>query len=101
MTFVNTRYRLVRPLEANEYARLSRISTLYGIRALDVQDQDLIVEYDAARIHEAEVLAAVRNAGIAVEPVRAIPPGGFDYTGEFRDFAWPTTGLSPANQKQK
>ena len=39
-----------------------------------------MLEYDASRIHEAEVLAQVRQAGIAVEPEKPIPPGGFDYT---------------------
>ena len=61
----------------------------------------MTVEYDASRIHEAEVLASVRGMGIPVEPLQPIPLGGFDYTGEFRDFAWPTEGLSPVNQKVK
>jgi len=36
-----------------------------------------------------------------VQPLKPIPPGGFDYTGEFKDFAWPTTGMSPVNRSQK
>lgn len=67
---------------------------MYGILSLAIEDQDLVVEYDASRLHEAEVLAAVRGAGASVEPEKPIPLGGFDYTGEFKDFAWPTTGLS-------
>ena len=101
MTFLNTRYRLAAPLAADDLERLARVSTVYGIRGLDIVGEDLVVEYDASRIHEAEVLAEIRKAGIAVVPPRSIPDGGFDYTGEFKDFAWPTTGLSPANQKQK
>jgi len=66
-----------------------------------LEGQDLIVEYDASRIHEAEVLARVRCTGIPVEPLQPIPAGGFDYTGEFHDFTWPTEGLSPVNQKAK
>jgi hypothetical protein len=50
-------------------------------------------------MHEAEVLAWVRKAGIAVEPEKPIADGSFDHTGEFRDFAWPIEGLSPANKK--
>jgi hypothetical protein len=50
-------------------------------------------------MHEAEVLAQVRKAGIAVEPEKPIAEGSFDYAGEFRDFAWPIEGLSPANKK--
>jgi hypothetical protein len=39
--------------------------------------------------------------GIRGLSFEAIPPGGFDDTCEFKDFAWPTTGLSPVNAKQK
>jgi len=47
------------------------------------------------------VLAAVRGVGIPAQPQEPIPLGGFDHTGEFRDFAWPTTGVHPVNQKAK
>ena len=40
MTFLNTRYRLVRPLTPKDYERLSPLSTVYGIRGLDVQGED-------------------------------------------------------------
>ena len=99
MTFLNTRYRLSRPLTTQDYERLNRLLILYGIRQVSVEDQDLVVEYDASRIHEAEVLAAVRNAGIAVAPPHPIPAGAFDYAGAFKDDAWPVQGLSPVNQK--
>jgi len=101
MTFLNTRYRLTEPLTPKELERLSQLSTVYGIRGLAIEGQDLIVEYDASRIHEAEVLAAIRGAGVSVQPAKPIPLGGFDYTGEFKDLDWPTTGLSPVNQHQK
>jgi len=101
MTFLNTRYRLMEPLTPKELERLSQLATVYGIRGLAIEGQDLIVEYDASRIHEAEVLAAIRGAGISVQPAKPIPLGGFDYTGEFKDFDWPTAGLSPVNQHQK
>jgi hypothetical protein len=99
MTFLTTRYRLTRELTPPELEHLARLSTTYGIRGLDFEGSDLVVEYDASRIHEAEVLAAVRRAGIPVAPLEPIPLGGFDRTGEFRDYAWPTTGLSPVNRK--
>ncbi len=99
MTFLNTRYRLARLLTIKDCERLNTLLTVYGIRGLDVEGEDLVVEYDASRVHEAEVLAAVRKAGIAVLPQKPIPAGGFDYTGEFTDFSWPVQGLSPANQK--
>jgi len=99
MTFLTTRYRLTRTLTTPDLQKLSHLSTLYGIRGLNVEGQLLAVEYDASRIHEAEVLAEVRKAGIAVEPEKLIPLGSFDYTGEFRDFAWPAQGLTPVNRK--
>jgi hypothetical protein len=98
MTFLITRYKLKRPLKEKDYERLACLHTVYGFRGASVEGDELVVEYDASRIHEAEALAAVRRAGIAVEPPRPIPPGGFDYTGEFKDSAWPTKGLSPVNQ---
>ena len=99
MTFLNTRYRLSRELTTEEIERTSSLSTIYGIRGVDFQGQHLVIEYDASRIHEAEVLAAVRRAGLPVSAEKPIPLGGFDYTGEFKDYAWPTSGLSPVNQK--
>ncbi len=101
MTFLKTHYTLQRDLTPKELDDLSRLSTVYGIRELSFEGQDLIVEYDASRIHEAEVLAHLRSTGIPVRIQQPIPPGGFDHTGEFRDFAWPTQGLSPVNQKIK
>jgi hypothetical protein len=98
MTFLTTRYHLKRNLSAKDFERLHSLSTVYGIRGLSIDGQLLLLEYDASRIHEAEALAQLRQAGIAVEPEKPIAPGSFDYTGEFRDFAWPTRGLSPANQ---
>jgi hypothetical protein len=101
MTFLKTRFSLKRELSNHDLEKLSQLSTVYGFRALSFEGQDLIVDYDASRIHEAEVLAQVRATGIPVEPLQAIPQGGFDYTGEFRDYAWPMNGLSPVNQKSK
>ena len=101
MTFLTTRYQLKANLTPKDYERFHSLYTVYGIRGLSIDGQLLVVEYDASRIHEAEVLAHVRSAGVAVEPQRPLPPGGFDYSGEFRDFAWPTQGLSPVNQKAK
>ncbi len=101
MTFVNTRLRLVKALTPEDFKNLSRLSTHYGIRALALEGQDLSIEYDGSRMHEAEVLAAVRAVGVDVEPHQPLPLGAFDYTGEFKDYAWPVTGLSPVNQNQK
>jgi hypothetical protein len=99
MTFLDTRYRLARSLTSEELERLSTLSTHYGIRKIDFEGDDLVIEYDASRIHEAEVLVAVRRTGIPAAAEKSIPLGGFDYTGEFKDYAWPTSGVSPVNQK--
>ncbi len=101
MTFLKTRFHLNKELSTKDLEGLSQLSTVYGFRGFSFEGQDLIVEYDASRIHEAEVLAQIRGVGIPVEPLQPISPGGFDYTGEFRDYAWPTEGLSPINQKAK
>ena len=99
MTFLTTRFHLNRDLTPKDFERLRGLSTIYGIREISVDGPILVLEYDASRIHEAEVLAQVREAGVAVEPEKPIAPGSFDYTGEFKDFAWPLTGISPANRK--
>lgn len=101
MTFLKTRFKVQRELTTPDFERLSGLYTVYGIRALSFEGQDVVVEYDASRIHEAEVLARVRCTGVPVDPLQPIPPGGFDFTGEFHDFAWPMEGLSPVNQKAK
>jgi hypothetical protein len=101
MTFLKTRYKLNKELAPADYERLAGLSTEYGIRGLSFEGQNLVVDYDASRIHEAEVLAAVRRTGVPVEPLQPIAQGAFDHTGEFRDFSWPLEGLSPVNQKAK
>jgi hypothetical protein len=101
MTFLKTRYTLQKDLSPHDLHGLTGLATVYGIRGLWFEGHDLIVEYDASRMNEAEVLAQVRASGVPVEPLEPIPPGSLDYAGEFRDFAWPTEGLSPANQKAK
>jgi len=101
MTFLKTRYAVKRELSTQDLERLAQLGTVYGIRGLDFEGQNLLIEYDASRIHEAEVLAHVRATGIPAEPLQPIPPGGFDHNGEFHDFAWPVEGLSPVNQKVK
>ncbi len=101
MTFLKTRFIVKKELTSKDLEHFSHLSTVYGIRGLSFEGHELVVEYDASRIHEAEVLACVRGTGIPAEPTQPILPGGFDYTGEFHDFAWPTQGLSPVNQKAK
>lgn len=96
-----TRYRLAKALDSRQLETLGRLTSVYGIRGVSIEDLVLVVDYDASRVHEAEVLAAIRQAGIAVEPEKPIPPGAVDHTGEFKDASWPTTGLTPVNAGQK
>ncbi len=101
MTFLKTRFRLTRPIDEREFAKFGRLTATYGLRGATVQGEELVVDYDASRLHEAEVLAALRRFGLPVEPLSPIPAGAFDATGEFKDFAWPTEGLSAVNQPRK
>jgi len=101
MTFLTARFPLARTLTEKDLERLRGLTTRYGFRKVSIEGETLAVEYDASRLHSAEVLSCLRSTGIDVKPEKEIPPGAFDQTGEFRDFAWPTTGLSPANQPRK
>jgi hypothetical protein len=101
MTFLTARYSLLRPLSARHLERLRGLSAHYGIRGVSVEGDKLEVEYDASRMSAAEALACIRSAGINVKPEKEIPFGATDHAGEFKDFAWPTAGLSPANQNPR
>jgi hypothetical protein len=101
MTFLKTRFKLSQPVNEEDFPKFGRLLTVYGLRGVAVEGSELVVDYDASRLHEAEVLAAVRKLGLPVAPAAPIPSGAFDMTGEFKDFAWPTTGLSPVNQPKK
>ena len=101
MTFLKTHYVLKKELTPDDYDHLSHLHSVYGIREVSVEGHTLVILYDASRMHEAEVLARVRCTGVPVDPVQPIAPGGFDHVGQFHDSAWPTEGLSPANQKAK
>ncbi len=101
MTFLTARYPRAKSLTPKDLEGLRSLATHYGIRGVSIEGESLVVEYDASRLTEAAVLGCVRRAGINVKPEREIPFGAIDHTGEFKDFAWPTTGISPANQPQK
>lgn len=101
MTFLTARYPLARSLSEKDHERLSGLTTYYGIRGVSIEGETLAVEYDASRLRAAEVLACIRRAGIGLKTAKEIPQGAIDHTGEFKDFAWPTAGLSPVNQTVK
>ena len=101
MTFLTTRYTLAGNLGTKELERLRGLATQYGIRGVSIEGECLLVEYDASRLTEAAALGCLRRAGINVKPGIEIPFGAVGHSGEFKDFAWPTTGITPANQPQK
>jgi hypothetical protein len=69
MTKVQAQFKLVKPLDADMSRRLANTSSLYGILRLQVNpEQDgLTVEYDATRLKEKDVEAALKRAGVAVQ----------------------------------
>jgi hypothetical protein len=74
MTFLKTRFRLSRALRESDLKKFGTLSAVYGIRGLAVDGNDLVVDYDASRVHEAEVLSEVLKLGLPVaprEPIRA------------------------------
>ena len=72
MTFLKTRFKLKKELTTKDLERLSRFP-LFTDFAPSFEGQVLVVEYDASRIHEAEVLAQVRRPGVPVEPCNPFP----------------------------
>jgi hypothetical protein len=69
MTKVQIRFRLTQPLDDTQLQRLSDTRTHYGLQRISLSPQMdvLTVEYDATRLHPAEVQAALAGAGIPVE----------------------------------
>jgi len=101
MTFLTTRYRLMRTLTPKELERLRNFSTEYGVLGVSIDGEELLVEYDASRWCEAELLGRVRRLGIDVKREQEIPAGAVDDKREFQDSAWPTSDLSPIHQDRK
>ncbi len=68
MTRVQLRYELERPPDEDLMNRIAALHSIYGIlRIQPVPDPGgLTVEYDASRLTEADVEAALRRAGVPV-----------------------------------
>ena len=69
MTKVQLQFKLDKPLDSEMMSNLERTSALYGILRLRLSQamDGLTVEYDATRLLENDVKAALARAGIAVE----------------------------------
>lgn len=68
MTKVDVPFKLTRPLDETLMRRISDAHGIYGMLRIQVAPSldALLVEYDASRLVEADVEAALRRAGIPV-----------------------------------
>jgi len=73
MTFLTTRYHITQAITPRELEQLRRLMTAYGIRGVSLEGERLMIEYDASRICEAELLALLRKGGILVTREEEIP----------------------------
>ncbi|HWB98271.1 MAG TPA: hypothetical protein VG672_16275 [Bryobacteraceae bacterium] len=71
MTKVQMRFSLQKPLDEQDFERLERVHSKYGILKiqLDPSLSGLSVEYDATRLRPTEVEAALACQGIPIQPV--------------------------------
>ena len=70
MTKVQMRFRLERPLDEEQLARIGDAYSIYGIQRIQIAPtfDGLTVEYDATRLRPAEVESALASAGIPIRP---------------------------------
>lgn len=69
MTKVDLEYQLVRPLEDADLDAIARVHGVYGIQRVRLRQPGLdaiTVEYDASRLMEDDVEAALLRAGIPI-----------------------------------
>ncbi|MBI3682212.1 MAG: hypothetical protein HY235_17670 [Acidobacteria bacterium] len=70
MTKVDLHYKLVRPLGEDELDAIARVHGVYGIQRVLLNPGSLTgidVEFDASRLTECEVEAALVRCGIPIE----------------------------------
>ena len=72
MTKVQIQFRLEKPLDSAAMASLAGTSSLYGILGLKLTPEldRLMVEYDATRLRQKDLVAALARAGVAVQPLQ-------------------------------
>jgi hypothetical protein len=70
MTKIQIQFKLEKALDAAAMSRLAETSSLYGILGLKLSREldGLTVEYDATRLREKDVQAALAHAGVAALP---------------------------------
>lgn len=72
MTKVQLQFKLTKPLDTEMMSNLEKTSSLYGILRLKLNPalDGLTVEFDATRLKEQDVEAALARAGVAAEPAK-------------------------------
>ncbi len=68
MTAMDIRFRALAPLNPEQAEILTRLSDVYGIRRLRLDEAagDIAIEYDATRMNAARVAALIRACGVAI-----------------------------------
>ena len=69
MTFLTALFPYEGPLHEREMRALDDVRDVYGIRILSIDEkkQRILVEYDASRLLQGDILFMLRNAGIRVQ----------------------------------
>lgn len=73
MTKVQKHFRLQRPLDESLMQQIADANSIYGIERIQIAPsrEELMVEFDASRLRNTEVEAALQRAGIPVVAVVA------------------------------
>lgn len=69
MTFLTVLFPYKGPLHEREMRALDDVRDVYGIRvvSIDERKQRILVEYDASRLLQSDILFLLRNAGIRLQ----------------------------------
>lgn len=69
MTFLRVLFPYKGPLHEREMRALDDVRDVYGIRivSIDERKQRILVEYDASRLLQSDILFLLRNAGIRLQ----------------------------------
>lgn len=73
MTKVQKHFRLQRPLDESLMEQIANANSIYGIERIQIlpSREELMVEFDASRLRNSEVEAALQREGIPVVAVVA------------------------------
>jgi hypothetical protein len=71
MTRVELNYDLVKPLVEEDYVKLSRLTSVYGVMGIRMRPDasGMTVEYDATRMNPAGVDRVLRGSGLPVQRI--------------------------------